>query len=181
MQPSPAVLSAVTCALLCSSVATAQGAPAAREADGPVFIVTSQDTYARGLTSLASRPRAHGDSVGGELVVAEVDPRDLAEVSHTIHEQEKRCGGYFAFASRREAEAFLQAERSAQGVSALAAAYTLDNQATVRPWLSQVSASNIASTITHLSTGYPNRYYASIFSTTSPCTSVRRKSRPWKR
>nr|WP_255595616.1 M20/M25/M40 family metallo-hydrolase [Lysobacter sp. BMK333-48F3] len=47
------------------------------------------------------------------------------------------------------------------------ATYTIDNQATVTPWLSQVAEANIRGTINHLSTSYPNRYYASTHGRTS--------------
>nr|WP_251044472.1 MULTISPECIES: M20/M25/M40 family metallo-hydrolase [unclassified Lysobacter] len=47
------------------------------------------------------------------------------------------------------------------------ATYTVDNQATVNPWLSQVAEANIRGTINHLSTQYPNRYYASTHGRTS--------------
>lgn len=46
-------------------------------------------------------------------------------------------------------------------------AYTIDNQSTVSSWLPQASEPNIRGTISHLSTTWPNRYYASTYGTTA--------------
>ena len=71
------------------------------------------------------------------------------------------AAGIFAFKSRKQAEDFVASDRSAAIAQAsLLASYTIDNQATVDPWLGQVSESNIYNTINHLQ-GYQNRYYAS--------------------
>jgi PKD repeat protein len=100
--------------------------------------------------------------------VSEIKAHMLSEISERIHQRENRCGGFFAFATREEAEAFIRADRSAQAIrsNALLVAYTIDNQATVNPWLSQVQHANIASTISTLS-AYQNRYYTSTTGRTS--------------
>ncbi|MDN5781978.1 MAG: M20/M25/M40 family metallo-hydrolase [Luteimonas sp.] len=105
---------------------------------------------------------ARRDSIGHRLVVARIQANQLEQVSLLVHEREKRCGGYFAFASRAEADAFVAADRSALARNtAFLADYAIDNQATVGPWLPQVQEANIRATIEHLSTAWPNRYYAS--------------------
>lgn len=134
----------------------------------PVYIVTSRDTYINTLQPIARNGAARRDSVGADLVVSEIAAHQLPQVSERIHAREKRCGGYFAFATRAEADAFVRNDRSAQAVRLAALVdYTIDNQATVNPWLPQVQASNIQSTIQHLSTAYPNRYYSSTHGQTS--------------
>ena len=136
----------------------------ARSADpfAPVYIVASRETWRSGLQAIARDGVERRDSVGTPLVLARVQANQLAEVSHLVHTREKRCGGYFAFPTREEAEAFLAADRSALARSAVSVAdYTVDNQATVGPWLPQVSEANIRDTIEHLSTAWPNRYYSS--------------------
>src|SRR5690606_3439109 len=88
----------------------------ARTADdpfAPVYIVTSRDTWLGGLQAIARDGVERRDSVGNPLVVARIRANQLVEVSHLVHEREKRCGGYFAFPTRREAEAFIAADRSA--------------------------------------------------------------------
>lgn len=134
----------------------------------PVYIVTSRDTYINTLQPIARNGAARRDSVGAELVVSEIVAHQLPQVSERIHAREKRCGGYFAFATRAAADAFVRNDRSAQAARLAALAdYTIDNQATVDPWLPQVQAANILSTIQHLSTAYPNRYYSSTHGQTS--------------
>src|SRR5690606_34034754 len=128
----------------------------------PVYIIASQDTWQGGLRAIAREGVERRDSVGNRLVLARIRANQLAVVSTLVHEREKRCGGYFAFPTRAEAEAFLAADRSALARNAVFLAdYTVDNQATVGPWLSQVSEASIRGTIEHLSTAWPNRYYAS--------------------
>ncbi|KFN43335.1 M20/M25/M40 family metallo-hydrolase [Arenimonas oryziterrae] len=127
----------------------------------PVFVVTSRDTYQKGVQLLARNGVGRRDSVGNDLVIAELRNHQLADINEIVHQRELRCGGYFAFTTRAEAEAFIRSDRSLQAINAAAlVAYTIDNQATVNPWLPQVQETNIRSTIGTLS-GYQNRYYSS--------------------
>lgn len=127
-----------------------------------VYVLTSRRTWESGLQWLGQDPLRRRDSLGSELVLARFKAWQLSEVSHLVHEKQKRCGGFFAFSRLADAEAFLRNERSAAALAAsFAASYTIDNQATVNAWLPQVSESNIRGTISHLSTAWPNRYYAS--------------------
>ena len=70
----------------------------------PVFIVASQATWRGGLQSIARDPVERVDSLGSRVVVARIRTNQLAEVSHLVHEREKRCGGYFAFPTRAAAD-----------------------------------------------------------------------------
>jgi len=132
----------------------------------PVYIVTSDATWQgiRGLARGVARPR---DSTGMPLVIAETRADRLGDISRYVHENERRCGGYFAFPDRAQAEAFVRGERAklAMAKSALAR-YSLDNQATVGRWLPQVQEQRLYDTINHLSR-YRNRYYASSHGKTS--------------
>jgi leucyl aminopeptidase len=127
-----------------------------------VYILTSRRTYTSGLQLIGRNPAPRRDSTGNDLVLARIQAHQLTDVSEFVHEKERRCGGYFAFDSLAEADAFLRADRaqSAQATSFLAS-YTIDNQATVNPWLPQVSEPTIRNTISWLSTNYVNRYYGS--------------------
>ena len=143
---------------------------ALRQGEDPfatVYILTSRKTWDSGVGLIARNPLARRDSVGSELVIGQIKAYQLSDVSHVVHENEKRCGGYFAFNSQAEAEAFLRSDRAASSLKTTFATYTIDNQATVNPWLPQVSESNIRGTINHLSTAYLNRYYASTTGQTS--------------
>jgi len=137
-----------------------------RDPTAPVYIVTSRDTYPL-MKDVAVDAAPAFDSIGTALVVSRIQARDLGTVSARIHTKQLRCGGFFAFASRAEADAFVRKDRAAQIVrKAALATYTIDNQATVNPWLPQSSASNIHSTISTLSS-YQNRYYTSTTGRTS--------------
>jgi leucyl aminopeptidase len=139
-----------------------------RDPDARVYIVMSRDSHA-GMTDIVARGRTMRDSIGNPLVVAEIRAHQLSRVTERVHQRERRCGGYFAFPTREQAEAFVRSDRSADVVSGRATAqvaYTIDNQTTVSPWLNQVQHTNIYNTINHLQT-YQNRYYASSYGKTS--------------
>ncbi|HEX7802616.1 MAG TPA: M20/M25/M40 family metallo-hydrolase [Pseudoxanthomonas sp.] len=132
----------------------------------PVYIVTSRDTY-QGIRGLTREAVGRRDSTGMPLVIAETRADRLGEIGRHVHVNEHRCGGFFAFPSRAQAEAFLQTDRSRQAMTkSLLASYMLDNQATVDRWLPQVEERRLYDTINHLSS-YRNRYYASSFGKTS--------------
>ena len=145
-----------------STTALAAGMDAESDPFARVFIVSSRDTYdlIRPLT-LAASPRL--DATGRALMVSEVEALQLGAIAERIHERELRCGGFFAFRTRVEADAFVAGDRSAAvaGRAALVA-YTIDNHATVDAWLPLVGEANIRGTISSLS-GYKNRYYTSTY------------------
>lgn len=165
---SPAALAATAVHGGDASPRRAASAPARQVVAGEdpladVYLVTSRDTYLHALQGIVRRPGNVRDGAGRSLVVSTVKAGWLPRVSEAIHRDEQRCGGFFAFANRAEAEAFVRNDRTAQAVlTRPLAAYTIDNQATVSPWLNQVSAANIKSTIATLS-AFRNRYYASSY------------------
>jgi leucyl aminopeptidase len=136
-------------------MAAAAGAVAASDR---VYLVSSRATFdfIRGDARLLAARR---DRTGTELVVAEAEAARLPQISASVHRNEHRCGGYFAFDTLAQAEAFVREDRSAQALAA-AAAYSLDNRRTVDRWLPRVEEARIRATIAHLSS-YRNRYYAS--------------------
>ena len=174
MKALPLVLALLSTTLVPAHVAFAANAAtqsqrpahAAQDPFAPVYIVTSDATWQgiRGLARGVARPR---DSTGMPLVIAETRADRLGDISRYVHENERRCGGYFAFPDRAQAEAFVRGDRAklAMAKSALAR-YSLDNQATVGRWLPQVQEQRLYDTINHLSR-YRNRYYASSHGRTS--------------
>ena len=137
------------------AVTASQENPAA-----PVFVVTSRENYGL-LKDLARNANAKFDRAGRPLMLSEIRESQLKEFSQRIHVTKRQCGGYFAFATREAAEAFIRSDRSDLGMrKALAPVYTIDNQTTVNPWLPAVSETNIYNTIKTLS-AYQNRYYTS--------------------
>ncbi|MEF9977418.1 MAG: M20/M25/M40 family metallo-hydrolase [Thermomonas sp.] len=134
--------------------------------DAKVYIVTSRATHDR-VRGLVRNGVAHRDSLGQPLVIGEIRAGELSVLSEDIHRMERRCGGYFAFRTLAAAQAFLRDDRSAGAVArSLAANYTIDNQGTVGPWLSQAGSTKIQEVITQLQ-GYQNRYYSSPTGKTS--------------
>ncbi len=143
-------------ALLAVSSALVTAAPlvSSPSAEPTQWIVTSQQTW------LGHRGRGEMfrvDKRGTPVVLTEVTEAEIAKLTEYVHEEEFRCGGFFAFNTREEAEAFLEAE-PVERSSLLA--YTIDNQATVNAWLPQASEVNIRSTISWLES-FQNRYYTS--------------------
>jgi leucyl aminopeptidase len=130
--------------------------------ESPVYIVTSADIYQTNLQSIVGNGKGIGlrDSLGTPLVLAEIKAWQVDEISRVIHEQRNRCGGFFAFKARAEAEAFVRGDASAQAARAKLVSYTIDNATTVNPWLPLASEANIRGTITTLA-GNTNRYYTS--------------------
>ncbi|WP_242113062.1 M20/M25/M40 family metallo-hydrolase [Luteimonas aquatica] len=156
-----AMLSPLGAAAHGGAVLSPASAPSGEDAMASVYLVSSDATYRTGIRSSARNSLARKDSLGNALVISEVKAHQLPSISETVHSLEKRCGGYFAFDTQAEAEAFIRSDRTAQAIQRQAlVSYTIDNQATVDPWLPLVQASNILGTISHLSTSYNNRYYA---------------------
>ncbi|MBK8122274.1 MAG: hypothetical protein IPK54_01595 [Dokdonella sp.] len=100
------------------------------------------------------------DALGNPLMLAELDAGQVDALGRHVHQQERRCGGFFSFPSRAAAEAFLANDRSRQAAQfEPTGGYTIDNANVVNAWLPQVSELNIYNTISHLQ-AYQNRYYA---------------------
>lgn len=127
-----------------------------------VFLVSSEQTYRDSIQSFARNAAVQRDRTGAMRVVSELRAHQLADIGKHVHANEQRCGGYFAFSTRAEAVAFLQSDQSLAARKRLPVIeYRIDSGATIAAWLPQVQGNNIRATIEHLSTAYPNRYYAS--------------------
>lgn len=149
---------AISTFLLLAAVSVA----AEQDPNAPVYLVSSPETYESAVEPFARGAAERIDTAGNRLVIAEVLEYRIADVSQYVHAKEGRCGGFFAFPSRAEAEAFIDGDRSARALThSFLVEYTIDNQETVDPWLPQVSEPSIRDTIEHLSTAYTNRYYTS--------------------
>ena len=127
----------------------------AASVDDPAFLVVGQDTW-RAAGGAAATPRL--DARGHAVVLVEAGPGDIAALGRHVHEHERRCGGFFSFPTRAEAEAFLG--REAATPVAPRGGYPIDNQATVAPWLVEVSEPALRASIAGLE-AFHNRYYAS--------------------
>ncbi|WP_028102851.1 M20/M25/M40 family metallo-hydrolase [Pseudoduganella violaceinigra] len=115
------------------------------------------DATARESRSLATAHTFAGAVQSDRVHVVEVNETSLSELTHAVHEDLRRCGGYVAHDSYAEAVRALQAVTPAQ---VTAPSYAIDNQELVKPMLAQLQDINIGRTITDLS-NFTNRYYNS--------------------
>ena len=138
-------------------------APPAETASA-VHVVMSPETH-RGILDRAQDAQFRRNASGTSLVLARIDADAREALVRHVHESEQRCGGFFAFDTLQEAEAFLADDRSAYAQALpLGGIYTIDNHATVDPWLDLVGEANIRGTIQTLS-AFRNRYYTSSYGT----------------
>lgn len=89
-----------------------------------------------------------------EVWVGQVDSSQLAALSHDMHEEHHRCGGYMVHTSAQSAMA---ASVIPQTLASFAIP-DISQQATVNAWLPQVDASQITTVISSLAS-FNNRFY----------------------
>jgi leucyl aminopeptidase len=85
-----------------------------------------------------------------------VQPAMLPILSEFMHDNFKRCAGFFAYRTKAKA----QAAMAMHAASAESGPYTLDQGAVVSPLMSGVKEENLRATITAMA-GFNNRYYTS--------------------
>ncbi len=122
----------------------------------PVYITVGSDAAAT-VRALAAGQGAYGALIaeGDEAAVLEVDASELDAISHVMHDQYGRCGGFFAHDSLAEARAALQPPPRVQAID-----YTIDHAPVVEKVLPGLDREKIHSTIAEMS-GMPTRYYRS--------------------
>jgi bacterial leucyl aminopeptidase len=149
-------------AALPTARAGGQPASSAVDAMADVYIVTSADHVAKHGAAFGELLAMRKDKQGESLAVTRLKEFQLADLSARLHEHEHVCGGYFAFASRSEAEAFIADTRGPRAGAWPAVSYTIDNRAVVQALLPEASADNILAGITELS-AFRSRYYNSSY------------------
>ena len=85
-----------------------------------------------------------------------VQPSMLPILSEFMHDNFKRCGGFFAYRTKAKA----QAAMAMHAASAGSGPYTLDQQTVVAPLAAGVKEANLRGTITAMA-AFNNRYYTS--------------------
>lgn len=164
-------LFAAACLLLAAGAAEAHDhrrAAAGFDPMAEVHVVAERATFEAALHDFSGRALPRRDAMGRNLVLATLREHQLDDLTRHVHEVERRCGGYFAFATRDEAEAFVASDVEARALRAPLPAYVIGQQALVEGWLPQVSEPAIRATITHLSTAWPNRYFTSAHGHAAP-------------
>ncbi len=113
------------------------------------------------LLESVTQPIQSQSVVDNPLVwVGQVDPQDLAELSHNMHEEHHRCGGYIVHDSKQSA---VEASRVPLTSSSFAAV-GIGQQEIVKPLIPLISANQITDTITNLS-DFTNRFYTTLSGT----------------
>ncbi len=106
---------------------------------------------------------------GNKETYFKINESELDKVSHFIHHNFKRCGGYRVLHGEPKAEEKLSAYKSLFKTTAfgwydfqtmLLPDYSINQETTVNSWLPLVSEEYMNNIITHLSS-YKNRYYKS--------------------
>lgn len=93
--------------------------------------------------------------------VVKLDQREVEKLSHLIHHDLHRCGGFIAHESYEEArEAIAFQGESYFAKSAIFADYSIDQQSAVAPMVAEVADVNIEAMIRKLS-DFKTRYYKS--------------------
>ena len=165
-------LATLCCLPVARAGQTRQPIPVARDADpfAPVYVLTAPE-HARYLRGTAKILSTRTDRAGRRVSLLEMQQHQVDDLSTEIHAREDRCGGFFAFATRAEAEQFLVADQTAAVMAGKYGVFddplAIDNGALITPTLAQVDAQHMANMIWMLSEHYPNRYFASVNGTNS--------------
>jgi leucyl aminopeptidase len=102
-----------------------------------------------------------------DIQVLKVRKSRQHEISEMMHEDYKRCGGYFAFESKNEAMAEMDNfENLDAGTYGLFADYSIDQQTKATPMVAQANEPRIRKIIEKLSS-FKNRYYKSVHGVSS--------------
>lgn len=123
-------------------------------AEDKVWISIGADAADTVMHSGAQSLLPHSLASSGKVWVGEVATEELAELSHNMHEEHNRCGGYMVHASAQSA----MAASAMPQTMANFVVPTPSQQTTVNAWLPQISASQITNTISSL-TSFNNRFY----------------------
>ncbi|HEY5925049.1 MAG TPA: M20/M25/M40 family metallo-hydrolase [Kofleriaceae bacterium] len=120
-----------------------------------VYISVGSDavTSVRAVAAMQGAP-AEVLEAGGDVAVLAVEPGELDDISHVMHEEFGRCGGFMAHDSLADARAALHPQPQ------LVVDYTIDHRPVVEAVLPALDRTAIKATIGELS-AMPNRYYRS--------------------
>ena len=122
---------------------------------GEVWISVGKDDLGR-LSAADAPALGKPIAASSRASVFKVAEDDLARIAAFMHEKFHKCGGFFAHATREEAEADLAAPPRPTGVGV----YSVDQGAVVRPLVANASEASVRASIDGLAS-FHNRYYTS--------------------
>jgi bacterial leucyl aminopeptidase len=96
----------------------------------------------------------------GEAALYEIDDARIGHLTHLMHKELNRCGGFFFHSTKEKGLEFLRSDRSSLGTAGIFVDYEINQEDLVAQSLNSVSTINIQNTITDLSS-FKNRYYNS--------------------
>ncbi|MDN3610382.1 M28 family metallopeptidase [Vibrio ostreicida] len=123
-------------------------------AEDKVWISIGSDAAKTVAKSEAQAVLPHSIASSGDVWVGQVDTNQLAGLSHNMHEEHHRCGGYMVHGS-------VQSAMAASAMPLTLSTFSMPDisqQATVNAWLPQVNPAEITGTIGSL-TSFNNRFY----------------------
>ncbi|MEM9101843.1 MAG: M20/M25/M40 family metallo-hydrolase [Pseudomonadota bacterium] len=97
----------------------------------------------------------------GEVVVTQITESDIPRMTHYIHHELKRCGGFMVHSSISEAQLAMSAFNKKASTEIKAVNYSIDNGNMVNLLHTALIEQNIVNTISSL-TSFTNRYYSTI-------------------
>ena len=137
--------------------------PAAATGPGEeVWITVGADVFATATDVFASEPAVAALPRYAEVegvILTRVPLAGLEDLSARIHEVHRRCGGFVKHESYEEAIAALDRLRSPR-LTMGTLPFAIDQPARVAELVAEVDEAQILSTITSLSTLFPDRYHA---------------------
>ncbi|GMU64302.1 MAG: hypothetical protein AMXMBFR36_05760 [Acidobacteriota bacterium] len=152
-------------ALLLLATLFAGGAPLVAAEAESFWITIGEDVFLRAQQKLAPLP-GWSDGVVLErfdehdgVVLTRIPAAAIDALGRLVHEEFHSCGGFVKHESLGEAQETMARLRGPQPQH-LALPFSIDQPTLVNNLAGQVSAANLLSTITSLSTNFPNRYHA---------------------
>ncbi|MCO4793874.1 MAG: M20/M25/M40 family metallo-hydrolase [Bacteriovoracaceae bacterium] len=127
----------------------------------PVWITIDNDAAEHTKSHLGKSTQIFKSMNG--ITMMKIDEQDVPSLSHEMHHDFKRCGGFVAHDSKEDALATLSGEsKRVFAKKNLFSDYSINQQDLVRPAVAMVKSSNISQTITKLQE-FHNRYYQSQY------------------
>lgn len=124
--------------------------------DKEVYITIGSDAVAGSQKSLSSLKSIDSN---GEISILKIKESEIELLSHHMHEEHHRCGGFIVHDSEEEAMDVLYADELRKSAkSSTDFNYTITKEQTVRAMLGQVNEFKIRDMILNLS-NFQNRYY----------------------
>ncbi|MDD5304194.1 MAG: hypothetical protein PHS14_13930, partial [Elusimicrobia bacterium] len=139
--------------LMSASSAFAEEFPPKIAPSAPANLWVSFDQADLAKPQAAKFPLSGPVLTDGRTAVFQVRADMLPVLSQFMHDNFKRCGGFFAHGTEAAARASMRPSAVGPRV-----AYTLDQQATVAPLVAAVSEANLRGTIVTMA-AYNSRYY----------------------